>query len=255
MQKLQLTRLTANMSSHEILIWFIEPETIQDPARLSRFLQWLSPEERAQHARFRFDKHRHTYLVSHALMRGALSLATQVEPAQFAFQTNEYGKPFVAEPAQHQAVHFNLSHTEGLAAIAISRHTELGVDVENKHRQDMTQTLAEHFFSTEECEEVAQSSEHERTIKMLEFWTLKESYIKAVGQGLSIALDSFAFKLATATQPAYLRRLDAPGSDRNAWGFWQSQPTENHLMALAFKSDPTRPIRVRAQRAKWLAQA
>jgi len=61
------------MNSAEILIWFIEPETIQDPARLNRFLQWLSPEERAQHQRFRFDKHRHTYLVSHALMRGALS--------------------------------------------------------------------------------------------------------------------------------------------------------------------------------------
>jgi 4'-phosphopantetheinyl transferase len=101
---------------------------------------------------------------------------------------------------------------------------------------------------------VAQSSEQERTVKMLEFWTLKESYIKAVGQGLSIALDSFAFKLATATQSAYLLRLDAQDSDRNAWGFWQSQPTENHLMALAFKSDPAQPIQVRAERAQWLAQ-
>ncbi len=90
---------------------------------------------------------------------------------------------------------------------------------------------------------------------MLEFWTLKESYIKAVGQGLSIALDSFAFKLATATQPAYLLRLDAQGSDRNAWGFWQGQPTKNHLMALAFKSDPAQPLQVRAERAQWLAQA
>jgi len=242
------------MNSHEILIWYIEPETIQDPARLSRFMHWLSPEERAQYARFRFDKHRHTYLVSHALMRGALSLATQAEPDQFAFSTNAYGKPFVVDPAPHQPVHFNLSHTEGLAAVAISRHTELGIDVENKHRQDMTQTLAEHFFAPEECQEVAQSSAHERTIKMLEFWTLKESYIKAVGQGLSIALDSFAFRLATAAQPAYLLRLDAQGSDRNAWGFWQGQPTENHLMALAFKSDPTQPIQVRAQRAQWLAK-
>jgi 4'-phosphopantetheinyl transferase len=243
------------MNSHEILIWYIEPETIQDPTRLNRFLQWLSPEERAQHARFRFDKHRHTYLVSHALLRGALSLTAQVEPAQFAFNTNAYGKPFIVDPAQHQAIHFNLSHTEGLAAVAISRHTALGIDVENRHRQDMTQTLAEHFFAPEECHTVAQCSDEDRTITMLEFWTLKESYIKAVGQGLSIALDSFAFKLATETQPAYLLRLDAQGSDRNAWGFWQGQPTENHLMALAFKSDPAQPTQVRALRAQWLAEA
>ena len=243
------------MNSHEILIWFIEPETIQDPARLNRFLQWLSPEERAQHQRFRFDKHRHTYLVSHALMRGALSLTTEAEPAQFAFKTNAYGKPFVEAPAKSQTINFNLSHTEGLAAIAISANSEVGVDVENKHRQDMTQTLAEHFFAPEECQAVAQSSEHERPTKMLEFWTLKESYIKAVGQGLSIALDSFAFRLATATQPASLMRLDGQGSDLDAWSFWQGQPTENHLMALAFKSDPGKPTQVRTQRAQWLAEA
>ena len=119
----------------------------------------------------------------------------------------------------------------------------------------MTQTLAEHFFAPEECQQVTQSIEPERKMKMLEFWTLKESYIKAVGQGLSIELDSFAFRLATATQPAYLIRLDAQDSDRNAWSFWQGQPTENHLMALAFKSDHAQPIQVRAQRAQWLTQA
>ena len=243
------------MDSHEILIWYIEPESIKDSAQLSRFFQWLSPEERAQHGRFRFEKHRHTYLISHALVRQALSLITQVEPEKFSFKTNAYGKPFVAAPAQQQAVHFNLSHTEGLAAVAISRRTELGIDVENIHRQDMTQALAEQFFAPEECLAVAQTREHERSAKMLEFWTLKESYIKAVGMGLSIALDSFAFKLATATQAARLLRLDAQVDTLEAWRFWQGQPTENHLMALAFKPDHASPIKITARRADWLARA
>ena len=243
------------MDSHEILIWYIEPESIKDSAQLSRFFQWLSPEERAQHGRFRFEKHRHTYLISHALVRQALSLITQIEPEKFSFKTNAYGKPFVAAPAQQQTVHFNLSHTEGLAAVAISRRTELGVDVENIHRQDMTQALAEQFFAPEECLAVAQAREHERSAKMLEFWTLKESYIKAVGMGLSIALDSFAFKLATATQAARLLRLDAQVDTLEAWRFWQGQPTENHLMALAFKPDHASPIKITARRADWLARA
>ena len=243
------------MDSHEILIWYIEPESIKDSAQLSRFFQWLSPEERAQHGRFRFEKHRHTYLISHALVRQALSLITKIEPEKFSFKTNAYGKPFVAAPAQQQAVHFNLSHTEGLAAVAISRRTELGVDVENIHRQDMTQALAEQFFAPEECLAVAQAREHERSAKMLEFWTLKESYIKAVGMGLSIALDSFAFKLATATQAARLLRLDAQVDTLEAWRFWQGQPTENHLMALAFKPDHASPIKITARRADWLARA
>ena len=243
------------MDCHEVLIWYLEPESIQDPVQLKRFFQWLSPDERAQHGRFRFDKHRHTYLISHALMRGALSLMAEVEPEKFSFTTNAYGKPFVATPAQHQTLYFNLTHTEGLAAVAISRHTEVGVDVENIQRQDMTQELAEQFFASEECQAVAQASEHERTIKMLEFWTLKESYIKAVGAGLSIELDSFAFKLATATQPATLMRLDGQDSDRDAWRFWQTQPTEHHLMALGLRLGPNKPLKVVARRAEWLARA
>ena len=243
------------MDSHEILIWYIEPESIQDPVQLEQFLRWLSPEERAQHGRFRFDKHRHTYLISHALMRGALSLMTDIKPEQFSFTANAYGKPFLTTPAQHPTLHFNLSHTEGLAAVALSRQTELGVDVENIHRRDMTQELVEHFFAHEECQAVAQANEHERTIKMLEFWTLKESYIKAVGQGLSIALDSFAFKLATAAQPASLLRLDGQNAKRDAWRFWQDQPTDNHLLALAFKADPAKPTKIMARRAEWLARA
>ncbi|MEI8400376.1 MAG: 4'-phosphopantetheinyl transferase superfamily protein [Alcaligenaceae bacterium] len=138
------------MDNQEILIWYIEPESIQDPAQLDRFLRWLSPEE---------------------------------------------------------------------------------------------------------CHAVAQASENDRSTQMLEFWTLKESYIKAVGMGLSIALDSFAFKLATATTPAHLLRLDAQADTVDAWRFWQGQPTEHHLMALAFKPEHANPIQIKAQRADWLAQA
>jgi 4'-phosphopantetheinyl transferase len=243
------------MNSHEIFIWHIEPESLQEPAQLSRFFEWLSPEERAQHGRFRFDKHKHTYLVSHALVRSALSLMTQMEPAKFSFKTNAYGKPFIATPIQHETLHFNLSHTDGLAAVAISKHTALGIDVENKDRQVLTQSLAEQFFAPEECHAVAQASEHERSTKMLEFWTLKESYIKAVGMGLSIALDSFAFELETPIEPARLIRLDAQADELDAWRFWQGQPTENHLMALAFKPKHANPVVIIAERADWLAQA
>lgn len=243
------------MNSHEILIWYIEPESLQETAQLSRFFEWLSPEERAQHERFRFDKHKHTYLVSHALVRSALSLMTQVEPAKFSFKTNAYGKPFIATPIQHETLHFNLSHTDGLVAVAISKHTALGIDVENKDRQVLTQSLAEQFFAPEECHAVAQASEHEHSTKMLEFWTLKESYIKAVGMGLSIALDSFAFELAKPPKPAHLIRLDAQADERDAWRFWQGQPTENHLMALAFKPEHANPVAIKTGRADWLARA
>jgi 4'-phosphopantetheinyl transferase len=90
---------------------------------------------------------------------------------------------------------------------------------------------------------------------MLEFWTLKESYIKAVGMGLSIELDSFAFKLATETHAPRLLRLDARADAIEAWRFWQARPTDNHLLALAFKPNHANPVEILARRAEWLAQA
>ena len=115
--------------------------------------------------------------------------------------------------------------------------------------------MAEQFFAPEECHAVALASEHERSTKMLEFWTLKESYIKAVGMGLSIALDSFAFKLATGTHAARLLRLDAQAHALDVWRFWQGQPTTNHLMALAFKHEHANQVQITARRADWLARA
>jgi hypothetical protein len=73
--------------------------------------------------------------------------------------------------------------------------------------------------------------------------------------GLSIGLASFAFKLATPTHSAYLLRLDAQPEAIDAWRFWQGQPTDNHLLALAFKPEHANPFLVKAQRADWLARA
>jgi 4'-phosphopantetheinyl transferase len=244
------------MNHHEVLIWYIEPETLQDSAQVKRFLEWLSPDEREQYQRFHFDKHRHTYLVSHALVRGALSLVTKLRPEQFSFKKNPYGKPYLDQSVPSRALHFNLSHTDGLAVLAISTQAEVGVDVENSRRTGMTRELAEHFFSSEEYQVVAYLQDPERTIKMLEFWTLKESYIKAVGAGLSIALDSFAFALGREGCPARLIRLDSNPLEIDQWYFWQGQPTPQHLIALAIKgTEKKSTLDIKLEHANWLYRA
>ncbi len=241
------------MNHHEVHVWYIEPESIRDPIQVNHFLRWLSPKERDQYQRFRFDKHRHTYLVSHALLRGALSQTTQIRPDQLSFATNPYGKPHLDQSIPLPVPHFNLSHTDGLAVLAISAQTEVGVDVENTQRTGMTRELAENFFANEEYQVVAHLQDPERTIKMLEFWTLKESYIKAVGAGLSIPLDSFAFALRHAGCPARLIRLDANPLEINDWQFWQEQATHQHLIALAIKCDEKEStIEIKLERADWL---
>ena len=236
----------------EVLIWHIEPESISDAARCAEFLSWLSPEERATHDRFRFDRHRHTYLVSHALLRGALSQVVDRSPAQWLFGLNAYGKPHLANPVPHLDIQFNLSHTNGMAVLALAMNREVGIDVEHLGRQETNTDIAERFFAPEEVTELISQPQDKQRIRFLEYWTLKESYIKAIGMGLSCPLESFAFQPGTSQQAPMLLRVDDPVLGQKKWTFWQEQIGLQHLVALCVQSGAETQFKPAINRADWL---
>lgn len=236
-----------------VLIWHIEPESISDAARCAEFLSWLSPEERATHDRFRFDRHRHTYLVSHALLRGALSQLVDCSPAQWLFGLNAYGKPHLTNPAPHLDIQFNLSHTHGMAVLALAINREVGIDVEHLGRQETNTDLAERFFAPEEVAELISQPQDKQPVRFLEYWTLKESYIKGIGMGLSCPLESFAFQPAGARKQApRLLRVDDPVLSQKKWTFWQEQIGQQHLVALCVQSGAETLLKPVINRADWL---
>ncbi|MCC5468315.1 4'-phosphopantetheinyl transferase superfamily protein [Pelosinus sp. Bkl1] len=97
---------------------------------------------------------------------------------------NKYGKPFLQYYPEFQ---FNISHSEELIVCAIN-NSQVGIDVEKVKDVDGIK-LTKRFFSNEEYEEIRQEK-----IGFFELWTLKESYIKAIGKGLFLPLDSFTIK-------------------------------------------------------------
>lgn len=236
----------------KVLVWHIAPDSVSDRGRCAEFLSWLSPHERAVHDRFRFDTHRHTYLISHALMRGALSLWADRAPAQWEFALNEYGKPHLANPPPNVDLRFNLSHTNGLAVLALTCNRELGVDVEYLGRQETNADIAERFFAPEEVLDFIAQPEQQKSARFLEYWTLKESYIKAIGMGLSCPLESFAFRPATATQPPALIRVDDPALRKQNWDVWQERVGADHLIALCVQSEAEGRREPVLKHADWL---
>ena len=92
-----------------------------------------------------------------------------------------YGKPYLKE----QDVFFNLSHSVSYAVIAVSHH-EVGVDVE--HVSPYSLSVAEKCFTAEEMKWLLQ---HRNRRDFYRLWTGKESVMKAVGDGLSMAPESF----------------------------------------------------------------
>jgi 4'-phosphopantetheinyl transferase len=194
-------------------------------------LQLLSEPERAQWQRFVAEDARLQYLVTRALVRSTLSRYAEVPAQTWQFETNTYGRPHIAQPQELRDLRFNLSNTTGLVACSISRDCEIGIDVESFARTVDTDALAPSVFAPAELADFRRSETQDRLHRFFSYWTLKESYIKARGMGLSIPLDAFWFDLRGPFPLLYVtdRCPDIP----ERWRFYQYAPTGEHMMAVA----------------------
>jgi len=225
------------MNQHDIHLWYAFDDEISDISLIECYQQLLSHSERQKQQRFHFAKDRHQYLVTRALLRTVLSLyEPTVLPEQWCFDKNDYGKPFITYPLLKSPLFFNLSHTDGLIILAVSREVELGVDIECRKRASHSLSIANHFFSKKECEYLFGLPVHQQSDHFLTLWTLKESYIKARGMGLSIPLDQFSFSVTDWGEVTI--DIEASQNDQQSlWSFWLMSLTDAYVGALALKSE------------------
>jgi 4'-phosphopantetheinyl transferase len=216
----------------EAHIWHVRIDQVQDTTVLDWCTSLLSREERGRQERFHFPEHRHQFLVSHAFVRCVLSEYTGTPPADWSFVVGRHGKPAIAGPPAGRRFRFNLSHSTGLAAVAVTDGWEIGIDVENVDRRQTGLDLAGRWFAAEEVAQLRSLEPASQPGAFFEFWTLKESYIKARGLGLAIPLDQFAFRLHPGATPTIAFSAELP-DDPAAWQFAQFRITASHQLAVA----------------------
>lgn len=217
----------------EIHLWLAAYDSISDEQLHARYRALLDPAERVQQQRFYFARDRVRYLVTRALVRTVLSrYAPSVAPAAWTFENNRYGRPQAANAeARELGLAFNLSHTHSLIVLAVASRRELGVDVENVQSREASIKIANHYFAPAEVSVLNASPQHEQQFRFFEYWTFKESYIKARGMGLSLPLEKFSFHYPDSASVQI--DIDAELSDApSRWQFWQFQPTPEYLVAL-----------------------
>jgi 4'-phosphopantetheinyl transferase len=215
-------------------VWYVFTDRITDPDILTRYADIMSAGEHARRNRFVFAKDRHRFLVTRGLLRTLLSRYAHVGPEECVFVTNGYGKPFLHHPgAAHPGLEFNVSHTNGLVAIAITLGRDVGIDVEEVSRARVDLDVRQ-CFSAAEIATLQALPQSEQRSRFFDYWTLKEAYIKARGMGLSLRLDGFSILLDRARPPAIAFGPaidDAPST----WQFVQFDPSSRHRMALAIR--------------------
>jgi 4'-phosphopantetheinyl transferase len=149
----------------------------------------LSPDEQDRAARYHFERDRRRFIARRGLLRFVLGSYLGIEPSAVQYCHNTYGKPFLAGTLAESGLAFSLTHSGGIAFIAIANQRQIGVDLEQCCPQHDCLSLAEQFFASREIallRSLGAEAVH-RTFLML--WTAKEAYAKALGSGLSLPLD------------------------------------------------------------------
>jgi len=205
---------TAELLENEVHVWRASLETAS--ATRAALQRCLSPDEVQRANKFYFEKDRQHWIVAHGIVRTLLGMYLHVDPTEIQFVTNEYGKPSIVSAASNGHLHFNLSHSDGLALYAFSIDREVGVDVEYMRSDIDYEELARYHFSPSENEQLQALPLSLREEAFFSCWSRKEAYIKAQGKGLSIPLDQFDVSLT----PGKSAQLLASREDADATTHW-----------------------------------
>jgi len=232
-----------NLDDSTIHLWICFPEAIRESILLARYDQLMTFEERDKQQRYLFERDRHDALITRALVRSVLSRYVAVAPEHWRFSKGDKGKPEIVDAPW--PLRFNVSHTRGMIICGVTRQYDLGVDIEHVDRNTDVTGIADRFFSPVEVKELFSLPAPNQRSRFFDYWTLKESYIKAWGQGLAIPLDHFSFHIndesrAGATNRDIRMSFVPERNDNPAdWQSWLMYPNATHRMAVSLRGAGT----------------
>lgn len=166
------------MKVSEVKVYFLNIDKIATP---KLFCQLISEKRKEKIKRYIFIEDKIRSLFGELLMRYAIILNSDFTNHSINFIHNKFGKPLL----QNSDFSFNISHS-GSYVICIIGNGNVGVDIE-KHK-DKFDSLVNNFHEKEQEYLITTGVEKK---KVFEQWCLKESYVKYIGKGLHLPIDSF----------------------------------------------------------------
>lgn len=189
----------------------------------------LSAEECARAERFRQASDHDAYVVTRITLRRILAHHLKVEARAVEFAYGPQDKPMLREGTRI-GLHFNVTHTNGLALIAVAE-APVGIDLEFRRNIPDLAEIAASQFAPDEIAVLQAAARHERNELFLRCWTRKEAFAKATGDGIDSKLRRFVVSL-TREEPALLQLHDRPGESPRDYAMAHLEPAPDYLGAL-----------------------
>ena len=217
----------------DIVLIYLSPESLWQRWGESFFLDQLPRECRGELARGQGKTRGRERLLSRALAGASIAHVRGKASNTIHLHRSPHGRPQWADGA---SLEFNVSHSRDLMVCALADLPHLGIDVEHKKRR-VNLDVARRFFSARETAWLEALPPWDQAGAFLRLWTLKEAYVKAVGEGMArVPLDQFDFDLAKQRFQAHGRAC-RPGH----WQFYTGTFGRDHWLSLAFNTQEPLP--------------
>ncbi len=234
------SKFTSDILPDQIHLWRIRLDGAGN--RDEELTEVLSAEEHERALRFHFDQHRNRFIRTHGILRLIFSKYTGIDAGKLTFGAGSQGKPFL-ESAHNRDIRFNLSHSGDLMILGIAISRELGVDVEVINEKVEWQQIAASYFNAYEMEKISRlTGRSEQLRAFYRVWTMKEAYLKALGDGLAGGLDKAVVNLEPNNQDIF---LSLPGGEheKRRWQVITFYPAAGACGAVVTFRDQT-PIKL-----------
>jgi len=218
---------------NEVLAWVVD--LASPPVEPAVLFRELTAEEQSRALRYKSNRPREQFVISRGLLRRLLGGCLGVSPPTVPIAYLPSGKPVLGEgePLEDPPLHFNVTHTDGVAVLALAQR-RVGVDVEVVRTVADAEGLVGRYFSRAEGEVFRSLPERDRPAAFFRGWTCKEAVIKAAGATVG-CLDGFDVELHPE-QPPRVNAIRDPQLAGPGWALAEWEALDGTAAAMAVEA-------------------
>lgn len=215
------------LSKNDIHIWQISLVYNKDQLDLCKSV--LDKETVKKAEWFKFEEDQNKYILCQGILRLLLADYLNLETSEISISRQKKGKPFVAN---QNPVFFNMSDSGNICVYAFTLVGELGIDIEKKRNLPDIDELIQKNLTMREIEYIRKKPSEKLNI-FFRLWTIKEAYLKAIGEGMRLTPDKLEFSVDSKS----IKHNDELGIyDHEDWIIKEFIPKTSYFGTLVYKN-------------------